>query len=741
MYGSRISRRVKAQPPRGACAPYYRSDTTGGMARATTFWLTLLLLVFGVLLNVARAEEEFLDPQEAFKFSAAMAAPDTLDLHYVIAPAYYMYRERFELTIPEGMAAEASYPPGLVKYDPTFEKDMEVYYGQVTVRIRLPQSDAPMQPPAGTPLTLGITSQGCADAGLCYPPDTRELQLSRAADGNWSVAGAGTVSSVPQPLSVALGNDGKPLPTLSGDAAGRGEAAAAGLNPFDFGDTGLAAWLEGAGWFQVVGLSLLLGLLLAFTPCVLPMVPILMAVIAGDAGKAKSLSRTRGLSLAAVFVLGMSIIYTILGVFAGVLGSGLMIWLQTPWVLATFAVLLTVLALANFDVFTLQAPAAMQTALNERMNRIPGGRFGGVFLMGMLSALIVGPCVAAPLAGVLLFISQTGDVALGGTALFALAWGSGIPLLLLGASSGALLPRAGAWMQGVKWAFGILLLATAWWMVSSLLPDWLLLLGWVALAVCSAVMMGAFEALPVGAGPGRHLIKALGLVLAAWALLMLVGMAGGGRDPFRPLSPYVAPAGGQGASPAVSGADVAQAVKRRFVQVASIEELDQILEQAGQPVMLDFYADWCVSCIEMERFTFSDVDVARKLDGMVLVQADVTRNDAEHRALLKRFRLFGPPGIIFFDAQGREMEQRVVGFQNAERFGKVLDEVLAAAAGSPQAAPADSVALSGPTHAGVGVDRMTALRAESALLSQQLRRFDGEVGQNAVAAGALERQQ
>ena len=604
---------------------------------------------------------------------------------------------------------------------------MEVYYGQVTVRIHLAQPGEGSPPTAAMPATLALTSQGCADAGLCYPPDTRELQLV-LADGAWAVSGAGVAPSVPAPLDVVLGGDGKPLGGVAASATN------ASLNPFDFGDTGLASWLEGAGWLQVVGLCLLLGLLLAFTPCVLPMVPILMAVIAGDAGSGARLSRTRGLSLAAVFVLGMSLVYTVLGVVAGLLGAGLMIWLQTPWVLVTFAVLLAALALAMFDVFTLQAPASMQTALNERLNRIPGGRFSGVFLMGMLSALIVGPCVAAPLAGVLLFISQTGDVVLGGSALFALAWGSGIPLLLLGASSGVLLPKAGAWMEGVKWGFGILLLATAWWMVSSLLPAWLVVLGWVALAVCSAVMMGAFDPLPQGAGPGRHLIKALGLMLAAWGLLMLVGLAGGSRDPFRPLAPYTVAAGGTQAGTGLVASDVAESVKRRFVQVNSVQELEQVLAQAEQPVMLDFYADWCVSCIEMERYTFSDIDVARKLDEFILLQADVTRNQAEHRELLKRFRLFGPPGIIFFDAGGQELDTRVVGFQNAERFGKALDDVLAQARNG---VPGMGGGQARPQPGAVALPAA----APSALLSQQLRSVDGEVGQNPVAASALERQQ
>lgn len=713
-------------------------------SRARAFFLLPLLLfvlAFALFAKPVQAEDEFLDPEDAFRFSAALSAPNVLDLHYAIAPEYYMYRERFEIISPEGVIVDTLYPPGLVKYDPTFEKDMEVYYGQVTVRLALAEAGAYSSPSSKTPFTLAVTSQGCADAGLCYPPDTKEIELIPDSQGGWTVKGTGAVSGpVPAPLDIVLGPDGKPLD--GGSLPGPERPAAQGLNPFDFGDTGLAVWLEQAGWAQVIGLCLLLGLLLAFTPCVLPMVPILMAVIAGQAGPDRNLSRGRGLALAAIFVLGMSIVYTALGVIAGLLGAGLMIWLQTPWVLVSFAVLLALLALAMFDVFTLQAPTAFQSALHERMNRIPGGRFSGVFLMGMLSALIVGPCVAAPLAGVLLFISQTGDVALGGSALFALAWGSGVPLLLLGASSGVLLPKAGAWMEGVKWGFGILLLGTAWWMVSSLLPAWMLILGWAALAMTSAAMMGAFQALPAGATPGRYFWKAAGVMLAAWAVLMLVGLAGGSRDPFRPLAPYTGGASMTTAGAAPAG-DVAEAVKRRFVKVSSSEELDQILAQADRPVMLDFYADWCVSCIQMERFTFSDLNVARKLDGFVLLQADVTANEPAHRELLKRFRLFGPPGIIFFDTKGLELDVRVVGFQNAERFGKALDEVLVLASKGRAEQPANqTLSLATPARTPLAIDSAQGRPAgASALLTQQLRGFDSEVGKNTVAAGALETKQ
>ncbi|MGP1615647.1 MAG: protein-disulfide reductase DsbD, partial [Pollutimonas bauzanensis] len=404
-------------------------------------------------------------------------------------------------------------------------------------------------------------------------------------------------------------------------------------------------------------------------------------LLAGDAGKAAKVTRWRGLSLAAVFVLGMSVVYTVLGIAAGLVGASLAVWLQTPWVLTIFAVLLGVLALAMFDVFTLQAPTGMQTALNQRLSRIPGGRYGGVFVMGMLSALIVGPCVAAPLAGVLLFISQTGDLVLGGTALFAMAWGEGLLLLAVGASSGALLPRAGPWMNGIKRLFGVLLFATAWWMVNSILPAWVMMLGWAFLALWSAVMLGAFDAMPSGAGGGPLVNRTIGLLLALWAVILVVGVSAGGRDIFRPLAPLTNSAVVAAAGPALGGGGAAAgkaldraAVKERFTRVYSVAELDNLLANTNRPVMLDFYADWCVSCLEMEKFTFSDPAVAAQMSRLLLVQADVTKNTPDDRALLKRFKLFGPPGIIFFDANGKQLDDaRVVGFKNAGDFGAVLE--------------------------------------------------------------------
>jgi len=715
-------------------------------------WAFFCLLALCALLAgrpaVAASEDDFLDPEQAFGFSAVMAAPDALELRFRVAPGYYLYRERFALAAsPEQPAVlgEPVYPQGEVKHDPTFDKDMEVYHHDLAIRV-------PLKPGAAGPLTITVTSQGCADAGLCYPPADHAVQLTAVA-GGYAIAGQeGAAALAPVAQSGGQGNGSSGFAGVAGTQRGGfstgqnptpgnafsgGENDAPGSTPssgwgnepsgaqpsgqgntprggfadgasgrqsngqsrppggdvdlaqpaqgdassstpadaslgalLQAGDVGLAGALGGLGWLKTAGVFLLLGVLLAFTPCVLPMIPILSSVVLGGA---QPPSRWRGLGLAAAYVLGMSVVYTALGVAAGLSGAGLAAWLQTPWVLGLFALLLAVLALAMFDAFTFQMPSGVQARLAERSNRIPGGRVTGALLMGAVSALIVGPCVAAPLAGALLYISQTGDVLLGGSALFALAWGMGVPLLLVGASAGTLLPRTGPWMEGVKRLFGMLLLATAWWMVMPIVPVWAQMLGWALLAVVGAVMLRAFDALPQDAGAGRLFGKGLGLLLALAAAAWLVGAASGGRDVLQPLAHLAART-----SAGTSSATGMAAAEVRFQRVRSNAELDALLARSTRPVMLDFYADWCVSCKEMEQFTFTDPQVATRMAGMVLVQADVTQNNAEDRALLKRFRLFGPPGIMFFAPGGRELaDVRVIGFQDARRFAATLAQVAA----------------------------------------------------------------
>jgi thiol:disulfide interchange protein DsbD len=404
-------------------------------------------------------------------------------------------------------------------------------------------------------------------------------------------------------------------------------------------------------------------LLLSFTPCVLPMVPILSGVIVGGGAH---VTKARGLLLASVYVLGMALTYAAAGVAAGLSGAMLAAVLQNPWVVGAFAAVFVALALAMFGAYELQLPVALQSRLAEASGRIKGGHLTGVFAIGVLSALIVGPCVAAPLAGALLYIGQTRDVVLGGSALFAMALGMGVPLLAVGASAGVLLPKVGPWMETVKRFFGVLLLAVAIYLVSPFIPAAAHFLAWGALLVVTAVFLRAIDPLPVHAHGFQRFSKGVGVIALIAGIAFLIGAFSGSRDVLQPLSALRL------------GANAAE--PPAFQKVASLDELDgRIRSTGGQPVLLDFYADWCVTCKEMERYTFSDREVQARMGQMLLLKADVTASTPEHLALLRRFRLFGPPGIIFFDREGREIEGlRVIGFQPAREFAAALDRALAA---------------------------------------------------------------
>jgi thiol:disulfide interchange protein DsbD len=430
--------------------------------------------------------------------------------------------------------------------------------------------------------------------------------------------------------------------------------------------------LRGGSFWLIVLSFLGFGLLLAFTPCVLPMIPILSGIIAGQGQK---LTKMRGFTLSSAYVLGMAITYAIAGMAAGMSGAMLQAALQNPWVLGTFAFIFVLLSLSMFGYYELQLPTALQSRLAEASNKVGGGTYAGVFTMGVLSAVIVGPCVAAPLAGALLYINQTRDMLLGGAALFAMAIGMGLPLLAVGASAGALLPRAGAWMEAVKRFFGVLLLAVAIYIISPVIPAVVHMLLWAALLIVSAIYLHAIDPLPAGASGYRKLWKGVGVISLLVGVSLLVGALSGSRDVLQPLAGLRLAGGG---APGAGTAVAAPAGGLQFEKVASLAELEsRVRGAAGRYVMLDFYADWCVSCKEMERFTFSDGRVQTRLADALLLKADVTLNTAEDKALLKRFNLFGPPGILFFDPQGREVPGvKVVGFQDAERFLATLDQVM-----------------------------------------------------------------
>ena len=639
---------------------------------ALPIWLQLLAaLLLLAAVQAGRAAQDFLEPEQAFKVSARALDERHVEVTFEVAPGYYLYREQFKFEATGATLGTPALPSGKVKFDETFQKNVETYRDVLRVAVPVAQ--------AGADFRLIATSQGCADAGLCYPPMQSGFEVGLTGFG-----GSGVVRKI-------AAND-LPVPVLGG--ANVSAVAPAAAVPVDGSALG-SALREGRFW-PVVGVFFVAGVLLSLTPCVLPMLPIVSSIIAGHGTE---VSRGRGLALAAAYSLGMALVYTALGVAAGLAGEGLAATLQTPWVLGVFALGLVALSLSMFGVYELRLPSALTTRMTQASQRLPAGRIAGVCAMGGVSALIVSPCVAAPLAGALVYLSQTRDVWLGGTALFSLAAGMSVPLLLVGASAGALLPRAGAWMDEVKRFFGLLLLGVALWTVQTVLPAELVLALWGALAIGAAVLLlgparasdrgrvgivGAGERIGSNDGTGsnasdggigriRGAASAVSPTQRLWrragaAVLGIVGLlqgggaASGGTDPLQPLAQMASR----------SGAD-SRAGMPHFTIVRSVDELDAALHTSGRPVVLDFYADWCVSCKEMERYTYTDTAVQQRLGGALLLKADVTQNNLADRALLKRFGLFGPPGTIFFDRNGTEVAAaRVIGFQNTRRFLETL---------------------------------------------------------------------
>jgi thiol:disulfide interchange protein DsbD len=573
-------------------------------------------------LKLGAGADSLLEPEKAFRFSARALDASSVEVTFAIAEGYYMYRERFKFAAdgnPAVRLGAAEFPRG--------ESHKDEYFGETqvyrrNVRIRLPVEGEGR-------FDLKVASQGCADVGVCYVPMESSASIQLAAAG---VDERPSVSQAPPWVD--------PVPRFSIFAS----------------DLDIQRLFEG-NFALVLGGFFVFGLLLAFTPCVLPMIPILSGIIAGEG---RDIDKLRALSLSVSYVLGMALAYAAAGVAAAFSGVLLAAALQNVWVLGAFALVFVLLALSMFGFYELQLPGFLHQRLHSAHRQLRGGQIASVAVMGLLSAVIVSPCVAAPLAGALLYISQTRDVLLGGAALFSMALGMGVPLIVVGVSEGALLPRAGAWMTGVRRFFGVLLLAVAIWVLSPVLPPMVQMLAWAALFIGSAIFLRALDALPVGASGWWRLWKAVGVAALVIGVALLVGALSGSRDPLRPLA-------------GLNSKTAPVAASMPWQRVASLGELSERLKAPGKPVMLDFYADWCVSCKEMESFTFSDPKVRAHLDGLLLLQVDVTANNEADRALLKRFSLFGPPGIVFFDAQGREIRGlRVIGYQNPERFLKTL---------------------------------------------------------------------
>ena len=589
--------------------------------------MRLLLLIWLSLTGLLSYAAEPLEPEQAFKFSARALDDKTIEARWEVKKDYYLYKEKISFAAAPAtvVLGTPELPAGEAKDDEFFGK-VHILRGTVIARIPVTAGSSS--------LTLKGNSQGCWDEGVCYPPMTQEAKITLAA------------------MSTA-GEEIGDRPRFS-DSQNRG------LSPISSDDESgqIAKLLKGAGFWLSIATFFGFGLLLSFTPCVFPMIPILSGIIVNH-GHAVTHARAFLLSLA--YVLGMAVTYALVGIAAGLSGTLLSAALQNAWVLGSFALVFVVLAFSMFGFYELQLPSALQSKLSDSANQ-RGGSFAAIALMGALSALIVGPCVAAPLAGALLYIAQTKDAVLGGAALFSMALGMGAPLLLVGLFSRSFLPKAGPWMEAVKKFFGVLLLGTALWLVSPVLPTWLVMFGWALLLIVPAIYLHALDPLPANAHGWQRFWKGIGIVLLLGGAAMLLGLLGGSRDPLQPL--------GFLRSASAAPEHVV------FERIRTSAELDAKLASATKPVLLDFYADWCVSCKEMEKFTFTDPAVVARMKSFTLLQADVTANNEDDKALLKRFGLFGPPGIIFFKGGQEVNGLRVVGYQPATQFSGVLDKVL-----------------------------------------------------------------
>jgi thiol:disulfide interchange protein DsbD len=611
----------------GVCYPPQKKtlDIALPVAMAAASVNPLQNLVKGITGLASSAQEDLLPPDQAFQFSAAVGDPNTLQVNWQIASGYYMYRDKTKLElIDAGGTALGAYemPHGEPKDDPEFGQ-VAVFHDELSFDLPLRRGGQ-----AAQTVTLKASYQGCAERGVCYPPMSKEVKLDLPVVQQMAAATAKPQAPVSEQDRI--------VQLLKHDSLGMTLASFLGF-----------------------------GLLLSFTPCIFPMIPILSGIIVGH----RAITTLRAFSLSLSYVVASALTYTLFGILAALFGGNLQAVFQQPWIIAVFSAVFVLLSLSMFGFYHLELPKSWQVKLHNSSERHRDGSLWGAAIMGSLSSLIVGPCVAAPLAAALIYIGQTGDAVLGGSALFAMGMGMGAPLLLVGASAGKLLPKAGAWLNATKGVFGVIMLAMAVWMLSRILPPAVTMLLWAMLLIIPSIYLNAIDPLPEHSSGWRKLWKGVGLIMLAYGLLLLIGVSGGATNPLKPLQGVLI-------SGASAGARQEGIVFRR---VANLRELEQRIEEAsaqGRHVMLDFYADWCISCKEMEAYTFTDPKVKQALADFVLLQADVTENSEQDQALLAKFKLIGPPAILFFGPDRQERAaQRVIGYQDSATFIETLQRI------------------------------------------------------------------
>ena len=582
-------------------------------------------------------EPRFLPVDEAFAFNAEVEDGNTIKASWDIEDGYYLYRDKFSFELKDANGIELGkikMPDGKEKVDESFGRMVVYFHG---VDVRLPLTRTQLNP---ADIMLVAKYQGCAEAGLCYPPQTKTMPLSLPAGQAMAAALTTTDTGTPGDQSFAAGNDSEEQRSFMGNLL------------FAFG----------------------IGFLLSFTPCVLPMIPILVGAIVGQSGEQPSKMRSGALS--GSYVLGTALIYSLAGWLAGASGAQLQAYTQNVWGIGIVVVILVLLALSMFGFYQIQMPSAIQSRLQMKSQNVKGGSLFGTFFLGMVSALIVGACVTPLLMLVLGIAIQSGDPVLGASMMFAMAWGMGVVLITVGVGAGHLLPKAGAWMDIVKYVFGVLLIGVAIYLTTPLQQVPILLL-WGTFFIVVGIYMGATQAVPEGASNWRYLWKGFGTVLLIWGVLALIGGMQGNRDIMQPvnISGFGMLAGSAGSQGSV------MEPHELFVHLENTSQLDEQLAKAkaaGKPVLLDYFATWCTDCRRMEKASFSHPQVQRILqEKYIALQVDVTDpNNAETEAIKKRFKVFGPPAMLFFDKDGNPRKDlNFYGFKDPEEFIATLNRI------------------------------------------------------------------